>query len=721
MRTNIHSTSAEVALFITEVIQRGDSEREALGFLPRSAYSEAASKGNLYVATVQDGKRERYAGHILFGGRFPHLKIFQVYVEPVLRHEKIGRKLVDRLVSYAEQLGYLTVSARVATDLPANEFWEQAGFQIARTENGGTSTGRRINIRVRELENPTLFRKSEISAAMVAPMHSEQPIYLLDVNVFLDVLKDRPRARAAKRLITAALSGILRLFVAEEFAEELERASTDPSTDTVLRLAKALPQFPAPPQLILQTLTQEVSEIVFPGQPHPGLLRPQQTSDLRHLATAIYHKAAGFVTSDEAILKKNAELHRKYDLYITGPAELAELYLPDQWTPATISAVAHSGTAIELVEMPEARRTEVEDFLTSCGWSKDQIQGAVSVGQSACPRRRTLVSYGGPIVAFMSWEPPRPPRSQCTVWFGLAALHPMSDLAADALLDTLARDICATRPASATLYCDTRSKFVTATAIARGFVQTGTTGRPLLLERFCIGAVISSRNWEINVVSLSRELGVRLPATPPSYCGPGTPLKVGFDGRELQQVHLSDFETSFAPVILYLPDRPVVVVPIQRPYADQLLDTSEQLSLLPRPEASLWRERLYLCSPRALSVLSAGTIILFYESKGQNDGRGAIVAIAQIVRTAIRKKNLLDAAMTRKGVLSSAEISTLSVTEDSALVYFDQLFRFERPVAMSRLRELKCMDGANFVTARQIKASAALAIIEEGQPSVRLA
>jgi hypothetical protein len=119
-------------------------------------------------------------------------------------------------------------------------------------------------------------------------------------------------------------------------------------------------------------------------------------------------------------------------------------------------------------------------------------------------------------------------------------------------------------------------------------------------------------------------------------------------------------------------------------------------------------------------VLAAGAIVFFYESKGQNDGRGAIVAIAQIVRTAIRKKNVLNPAMTRRGVLKPKEIEALSVTADTALIYFNQVMPLKKPVPMSRLRALGCMDRANFVTARQIGEAAAWAIIEEGQPSVQL-
>jgi hypothetical protein len=70
--------------------------------------------------------------------------------------------------------------------------------------------------------------------------------------------------------------------------------------------------------------------------------------------------------------------------------------------------------------------------------------------------------------------------------------------------------------------------------------------------------------------------------------------------------------------------------------------------------------------------------------------------------------------------LSSGEVHGLSTTNKTGLTYFNQLMRLERPIGLSRLRALGCADRANFVTARQIDENAALSIIEEGEPSVRL-
>ena len=114
---------AEVEPYLSEVQRLADSNKEALGFLPTSAYSEQAQRGRLWV--VAEKTTGRLLGFLLFGGRFPSLKVFQSYVEPFARKRGVATELIKRLVSFGEKYGYLSISARVAVNLPANQFWKK--------------------------------------------------------------------------------------------------------------------------------------------------------------------------------------------------------------------------------------------------------------------------------------------------------------------------------------------------------------------------------------------------------------------------------------------------------------------------------------------------------------------------------------------------------------------------------------------------------------------
>jgi hypothetical protein len=241
-----------------------------------------------------------------------------------------------------------------------------------------------------------------------------------------------------------------------------------------------------------------------------------------------------------------------------------------------------------------------------------------------------------------------------------------------------------------------------------------------ILEKFCIGRIITRLNWEELRLQMANSFGLALPTTPPVYTGPDTNIMIDENKGTEEAIQLREFEARFGPVIMMLPGRPVIVVPIQRAYADLLLSTARQHSLFPPPEASVLGEKLYLSSPRTLSVIAAGAVIFFYESIGTDNGRGAIIATAQVTRTAVKETATLDSGTTRRGVLTSEEVSSVSANDRTGLTFFNQLMRLENPIALARLRALGCADGANFVTARQIDEIAALSIIEEGKPSVRL-
>lgn len=720
MKLRIYRHAADVHRYSNLVQQQGDSERDVLGFLPRSAYSEAAAQGKLYVATAEVAGGEHYAGHLLYGGRFPHLRVFQLYTLPQFRGRHIGRQLIDAFVSDAESQYYITISARVAADLAANEFWERMGFKTIRTVAGGATTGRRINVRKRELDTPTLFSIPEMKRVVDLPRHgrSERPIFALDVNVFLDVIKDRPRAEYAKRLLTASMSGMLRLFVARKFVDELSRAVRQQSADPVVQLAMSLPQFTGVPEPMMATLKTELGTLIFPNRATTGTLRERDESDLTHLATMIYHGASGFVTSDDSILGKRIDLHSRYGIEVLGPSELAELYLPSQWTPALIQAESFEGARIEVAELEEARRTEAESFLKSCSMPAEQIAHALLPGQCACPRHRVVAAAAGEMIGLAAWDAARGPQASAEAWLGMDLSNPLGELACDVLLDTMCRDVCQARPASVIIDCQHMSRETLEYAKGKGFEKGPAIDHPQTLKKHCIGRIVTPKDWSEVRGQLSRSFQLNLPAIAPDYSGPETTLVIDRSDGHSTELPLEEFESQFGPVILMLPARPAVVVPIRRQYADLLLNTANQQSLFALPEASVLGERLYLSSPRALSSIAPGAVILFYESKSADNGRGAIVAAAIVTRTAIKETIQIGSETTRRGVLSSEEVQTVSSTDKTGLTFFNQLFRFKNSVSLSRLDELGCVDGAKFVTARGIDFKAASIILDEGKPSV---
>jgi hypothetical protein len=87
---------------LPQIVALANGEKEALGFIPEAAYRDAIERRRLIaMCTPVDGS-SIVTGFILFSGVFPN-----------------ASALLNETVSQLESLGYLTLTAAVASDLPA--------------------------------------------------------------------------------------------------------------------------------------------------------------------------------------------------------------------------------------------------------------------------------------------------------------------------------------------------------------------------------------------------------------------------------------------------------------------------------------------------------------------------------------------------------------------------------------------------------------------------
>jgi GNAT superfamily N-acetyltransferase len=255
----------EVVPFLDSIRSQADGERKALGFLAESAYVESARQRKLVLLIAQDGENISYVGHLLFGGIFPILRVRQIVIAPKYRRSQHATTLLRALVAQGEREGYLNIVANVATDLSAaNAFYESNGFLSSRLKAGGISRNRIINVRILQLDTPSLISymvggprpKIELTQSRRRSHSSDVPIYAIDLNVFFDAIKDRARSRDAGFVFEAALSHQIRIAVSTEFSSELKRTSHNPSNDPVLSFAKNIPALPPQEKSKLENLAR---------------------------------------------------------------------------------------------------------------------------------------------------------------------------------------------------------------------------------------------------------------------------------------------------------------------------------------------------------------------------------------------------------------------------------------------------------------------------------
>jgi GNAT superfamily N-acetyltransferase/predicted nucleic acid-binding protein len=410
----ILSIPGQVEKYVDQIIDLADANKKELGFLQKAVFWEQANRGRLWVAVSSHS--DECFGFLLFGGRDPTLKVFQLYVKKNYRKSGIGKKLIASLITWGEKYNYLTISARVAADLSANVFWEREGFSLIRQEGGGRSAGRMINIRVRELDTPSILNMMSCHAlAAKSGIHNIQllnrPIvniqtYVLDLNIFFDIIRNRVHRVEAANLITAGLSQEARVIVTPEFVKELERNSSQDKPDPVLEFARTLPVLPKIPDVEIEKLMLELEPLIFPGSLPSGRQKVQSISDLTHLAYCIHHRTTGFITREKAILAANAKLQERYLLEVLSPADLVQVVTPQSRAGNPVN-VYLGNESVYIAPTTEAQRNEVERFLISRGVSQKDLSSIWAPGSISSPRRRLTARLGDKdLIAVASWDSP---------------------------------------------------------------------------------------------------------------------------------------------------------------------------------------------------------------------------------------------------------------------------------------------------------------------------
>jgi GNAT superfamily N-acetyltransferase len=727
MRENIivKTRAAEVLPFLSAVQRQADLHKDALGFIAQSAYEDAVAAGKLWVAvTFADGV-ETCVGHLFFGGVFPTVRIFQLFVLDTFQRQGVASSLISRLVKEFEALGYLRVVARVAEDLDANSFWEHTGFQVVTSRLGGKTRNRQILLRELKLNTPQLFDILNASASPTSDdlrleerLHCRSPAYAFDVNVVLDVLKDRPRQHDVQLIISAGLENRIRILVAQECVTELQRASFASSEDPILRLVAGLPLFSRPPRSEEQALSFALGPVVFPERTRKGQLRERDESDLRHIATAIYHKAAGFITSDRRILKCREILYRRYRLDVIGVEEFAEVLNPAQWDEPEHVVSQSSLEELRVAELGEEDTRKARDFLAGIGVEDSLANEVLAIGHSGAPRRRLVVTARTRVVAYASWNAPEKVPSRIEALVYADETHPAVQSALDYCLSLLLKDASNCGSSLVTL-CSQASTSLLGLAHSFGFrpAVSGGVANEAVLQKVCLGRVVSLSQWGDVREQIIRMSNVALPIVPPPYDGEATLIGVtNPQGVELK-LPLSHLEDLLGPALLVLAGRPGAIIPIRPIYAGQLLGTSSQKGLFPKYEACLLPVRTYFSRSTSLLSFPSGTLLLFYES-GKAQGSQSLVACGRLLDTALTLPSAVASSTKRRGVLEDPSIRRMGRGGKIVTCTFDMVMRFANPVSLERLRALRCDDGTSFVTARRITHDQLTILLLEGKPYV---
>lgn len=704
---------SDVSKFLDVVAQAADSDRDALGFFPRGVYGDYCRKGQLFVAQESGSNGEVYAGHLLFDLRFPKAHVRQIYVPKTHRGRNIGQKLLTAIKSMLTDSQFISIHARVAEDLrDANKFWEAQGFYAQRVEVGGSSRNRMIVVRVHELDTPQLFASSGISAADPLGLDSVEgggkPLYLLDLNVLFDLGPRRPRHELAMSVFRAERMQACSLAVSSEIETELNRTAYDCKSDPMLSFAGTLAKFSPPPAGEWARLMPMLATLVFPERHASGSLSDSDTSDLMHLATAIHHGLPGLITSDTRILDRAPELRQQFGVDAISP-ELFQVRPAHAVAP--VAHEAHSTDVIEVQAASSAHTAAIRRLLTALGIdTATQVNewAATDPGSSACMRYVALLNGG---VAGYVVVPARIRDIEIRIHVAVDELQQNAHEIAQSLLRHVLGIMGSGEVGRIRLSCPPRQASLREVAATFGYVASTSVSNDL--QKIVVKSRLTERNWAASRDSLATVGKLRLPDIPPAFRHIDQQISVIRPDSQKVLVSLFKLESLLAPMLLCLPGREGVMVPIRKQFEEHLLADSPQDTFLPRGKAQLAPLRHYLSDKKTMKNFVRGDLLFFYESV-KNKGAGAVIAVGRVLRAYLRDESAMQTGDLAPSVLDSSRLSSIGVSKTKTITVFDNVLRLPRPVPLHELKGLGCGEAHQLITSQRLSSEQVQAILDKG-------
>lgn len=702
-----------VSVFLAEVVQAADSDRDALGFFSRSVYADFCRKAQLFVALAPGIAGEVYAGHLLFDLHIPKAHVRQIYVPKTHRGRSIGQTLLTAMKSMLTEGQFISIHARVAEDLrAANRFWEAQGFYAQRVAVGGASRNRMIVVRVHELDTPQLFASSGISAAnplgLDAVEGAAKPLYLLDLNVLFDLGPRRPRHELAMSVFRAERMQSCSLAVSSEIETELIRTADHGKTDPMLSLARTLPKFSRPPDDEWARLSPLLAALVFPERHALDALSVNDRSDLMHLVTAIHHGLPGLITSDGRILDRAPELRKQFGVDAISP-ELFQVE-PDH-TASPVIHEAHSADIIEVQAASGGDTVAIRGLLTSLGIdTATQVNewAATEAVSSACLR---YVARCNDVVAGYLVLPASIRGLEIRAYAAVAENHRDAHEVAQSLLRHILGIVKPGEVGRVRLSCPQRQASLREVAAKFGYVASPSMSNEL--QKIAAKSRLTERNWITGRDSLVRVGKVGLPDEPPAFRHVDQQISVIRPDGQKVLVPLFKLESLLAPLLLCLPGREGVMVPIRKQFEEHLLADSPQDTFLPRGKAQLAPLRHYLSDKKTLKNFARGDLIFFYEPV-RDKGAGAVIAVGRVLHAYLRDESAMQAGDLAPSVLDASQLSSIGVSKTKTITVFDNVLRLQKPVPLHELRNLQCGEAHQLITSQRLSSKQVQAILDKG-------
>ena len=681
----------EAKPYLDEIITNADSNRTSFGFICKSAYPESIEKGFLWVLALD----KIYIGHLLFGGKYPNLKIFQIYIMSCYHKKGYGKFLVEEFIAYSRNLQVQTVSVKVAAELPANTFWSNCGFLFFNQEVG-RGNKRLVNKYLYEVDKNQLFENA--GAEEIIPLFkmkndkspiSTVPIYAIDLNVLFDYLKQRENCVYVTNLISMAMSGHLRIVVTTEFIDELKRNTI--GEDPVLRFAEQFKRLPELDREQYKELHSEIYNLIFPEK--RDKTKVNDNSDVSHVVASVINEIDGFITSEKKILRQSEQIFKKYKLQILSPYEL---YSEDSEIDSHALDLDNQEINLEISQKPFNKNSDLFSELLS-------PRGLTEIEQSDYENLYS-VNVGKKSMGIIGVQ-----RVQQKICLINAILLLKDDapniyLIIDKCMDLIYEYAVKKEYCQFCIKVKKDSEVLIQTLHEQLFIKSNTR-HEFFTEyiRLFVNKQIFRQDWAHLNSILEYSMKLKGPDHFPSY-NEMINSRIVFLRTNMKKygINLFDFETFFYPAILMCSKRPGVIIPIHKNFIEAFFPKhSSQDVLFPHHSASVSCEKVYYRAPKKSKHIEKGKLAFFYES-GYKGGAKQIIGYGRITSAQIIDIDVLNNKFYRQGVLSEISIEGIAINGKIQVITFSNFRIFKNPVDYAVLEKEKIVSGARLVTAQGV-------------------
>ena len=693
----------DVSPFLSKIEGETKKYTKNVGFFPFSVYEDFCKKGNIWVAVDENNN---YLGHIMFATskRKNKITIEQTFVSENFRYNKnpkyynIGTFLVKHLIDFGEENHFEEIRARVADDLEgANKFYQKMGLDAIQKEDGGKTTGRKINVRIKYLknaswlfdlkqDNPIAYKVNNYNV-----LQNNHDKVVLDLNILNDLNQSRGKFEEYVHcIIKNSLRGCFNLYITPEMKNEINR-NIKTSDDSLLKLIRSIPVLGKIGNIERSCIFEELRGGIFKTLNPESSSYVHKISDLKHLTYCIENKCSLFITRDEELIKKSSKIYDKYKVEITHPKEFidSEDFINSENLDIVNNGISYSfekdvsdTNIINSILKNFAVNEQINLDKCNATFIKEEDRYiAVIIFSNIYKQKSDLISY-------------------------IFCDKSCNNYIYDSILEMIFEKIYKNNLKSISIFSK-KISYIHDILTTKGF-KPYLENSKVKYYHIITPLIISHKNWSLFCNFAKQKLSIDLDLNLRNY----NELKVnGLLSTSGRYYNFYDFEKELFPSIIIPQKRNIVLIPIKQDYAMKLFGdfifNKEPFLFSDNKPALLSLEKAYFKTKGKGCKINQNDLVLFYTTNPIK----AIIGIARVIFSENINMDKIPKLLNDKGVIEKYKLSKITKDGEVHTILFDNFIPFKEKVDYKFLKDLEIQ---NVQTVRSIEIEKCLKICKKG-------